>query len=234
MPDQLHLVERLVERHRCGLVGLLADHERTVALDLDRAHHPGRHLVGLTRDEVALPVELGDAGHDVPDLGRRQPAVATAGVPLVVLLAQSRLELVAGEVERRVQIGRRSLRPDHRAAGVEGDLHAVGPVGLPRVGLLGHLDVEADHLAVELLDLLQLQLLGHVLAEPLGHLGLAALDDDVHAELRSRIARTGSSTAGHLPCTRLRRFTGARTRRLSPPPPRRARSPPHRQEVNSP
>src|SRR5262249_761113 len=90
------------------------------------------------------------------------------------------------------------FRTDHRTTGVQRDLHPVAMIRLPGVELLGHLDVEADHLAVEFLDLVQF--LGHVLTEPLGHLGLAALDDDVHAELRSRTT----------PCDQERALCGGR------------------------
>src|SRR3954465_284291 len=203
MPDQLHLVERLVEGHRGGDVGLLADHEGAFTLDLQRADLLRGHAVRLFLvNGLPVAVERRRARNVVGDLGSRESPCAPARVALVVLLAQPGVQLLGRQVECRVRVAGCRFRPDHRTAGAERDLHSVTTVGLSGVRLLGHLDVEADHLAIELLDLLQLQLLGHVLAEPLGHLGLAALDDDVHAELRSRIAppRCGASPF----CTRLR------------------------------
>ncbi len=187
--DQLHLVERLVERHGSSRVGLLADDQRPFALNLQRTHPSGLDgLFVLLRDEGAVAGEPGRVRNVVHHLGRGNAPRAPAGVALVVLLAHPRVELGRGQVEGRVGVGRRRLGPDHGSTGADRDLDPVLPLGLPRVRFLGHLDVQADHLAVELLELLQLQLVGHVLAEPLGHLGLASLDDDVHAELRSRIA----------------------------------------------
>ena len=147
----------------------------------------GMDADGRSAVDSALPLSCTVLWHGLDDLGSRHATNAPAVVAFLVLPAQPRLQLAGGQIKRCVRVACCRLRPDHRTSGAQRDLHSVRAVGLPGVVLLGHLDVEADHLAVELLDLLQLQLLGHVLAEPLGHLGLAALDDDVHAELRSRI-----------------------------------------------
>ena len=59
VPDQLHLVERLVERHRRGRVGLLADHQRAFALHLERADPAwsAHRRRGRPRGHVAVAVQ---------------------------------------------------------------------------------------------------------------------------------------------------------------------------------
>jgi hypothetical protein len=191
-------------------VRLLADHERAVplhlhgALQADRVERRLRRL----RGELALPVERGGVAHHIADLAGGDAPAPTAGAALVVLPAQPGLQLLHRQVQRPVRVARRGFGPYHGAAVPERDLYPVGTVGLARVELLGQLHVQARHLAVDPLDLLQLELLGHMPPESLRHLCLTALDDDVHAELRSRTAP---------PLTAKALLTSGL--RLSPPPP---------------
>src|SRR5438477_38551 len=67
----------------------------------------------------------------------------------------------------------------HRSAGDAGDLQTLAVVGLTRVAFVEKLDVDSDDLLVVALDLVEL--LADVYAVVIGHLDVAALDDDVHA-----------------------------------------------------
>ncbi len=89
--DQLHLVERLVERHRAGRVGLLAHHERAVAGDRDRADLALGG--GRRRPRASGPIRRpasrrapvrptpGRAGRGAPGAGRRPGASARPSCP---------------------------------------------------------------------------------------------------------------------------------------------------------
>src|SRR3984885_7586007 len=57
VPDELHLQERVVDRHRVRSVELLPDDKRAVALHL-HLEHPGDGLLGSLR--VAEAIEVGD------------------------------------------------------------------------------------------------------------------------------------------------------------------------------
>jgi hypothetical protein len=96
----------------------------------------------------------------------------------VVRAAQSRLELLVGRVQRGVAVLGGRLGAYDGAPRVDRQLDTLTQVGLPWVALPGQLDIDADHLRVELLDLREL--LRDLLAEPLGDLGMPTLDDDVH------------------------------------------------------
>src|SRR5690606_6758627 len=119
-----------------GHVGLLADDEGTVTLYFQRADLLGRDGFRLLlRGVRAGPVQGRRTRDVVGDLGGRDPACATSREALVVLLAQPGVQLFRRQVERRIGVARRGLRPDHRTAGAQGDLHPVAAVGLSGVGL---------------------------------------------------------------------------------------------------
>ena len=82
-------------------------------------------------------------------------------------------------VQGAVEVGGAGLRADHRATRVARDLDALAVIGLSRIALVKQLDVDADELVVVTLDLRQL--VGDMLPVMIGHLDVAALDDDVHS-----------------------------------------------------
>ena len=134
------------------------------------------------------------------DFGIRQVARVAAPVVLraVAKAAQALVELPGGDVDGGVAVGRFRLGADDRALAVDGELDALGCVGLPGVALVGQFDVDALGAGVELSDLGYLFL--HVLPEVRMDLGITCDDGDVHvflhgderAALPARAARTWS------------------------------------------
>ena len=139
VPDQLHLVERLVERHRRALVGLLPDDQRAVALRRDaRASRPPSGSPASSRPAPSRsPPRRGQR------LALRAARRPPAGCGAVVHLRRSAARRSRSsswairEVERGVPVVGRGLGPDHRAARAAGQLDPLALVGQPRVALLG-------------------------------------------------------------------------------------------------
>ena len=181
--DELHLVERLVDRHGHGLMQLLADDDGRVSqlrLDGDARFGRGRGRVldrrvpgvgdddGLL-DTGRLPLLLGDLDR-----------VAAVVLLAVACAAQALGQLAHGDVEGREAVGGTGLGPDDRALRDHGDLGALGGIGLARVALVGDLDLDALDARVELLDLGGLLL--DVVPQARTDLSAAADDGDVHGE----------------------------------------------------
>src|SRR5438105_374424 len=85
------------------------------------------------------------------------------------------------EVVPGIRIVGGSLGADHGTTGTARDLDPVADRGQPRVAFLRYLHLEADDLAIQLLELAQL--LDDVLSEPLGDFGVTTLHDNVHSNL---------------------------------------------------
>src|ERR687896_787663 len=122
--DEFHLEQRLVDRHRLGLVELLPDHERPVPLHCD-----GHDLIviGRTRIDVsrtAVAASGGAAGiAGGPGISARGRGAAPATPGALRRRAGGFLghDLVGGERRHRRQLGRRpravvNLSPVTRAA----------------------------------------------------------------------------------------------------------------------
>ena len=166
MPDELHLVQRLVQRHRRGLVRLVAHDERAVLAS-------GGRGCTVVRWGPDLREHGQVGGHLVEAAG---PAAVTTAVGSAT---KPRLDAGDSRVERGVTIGGGRLGADDGALGARGDLDPLGLGRLTRVGLVRDLDVDAVHAVVVLAQLGELAL--HVLAKPLRHLGLTTPHHDLHA-----------------------------------------------------
>ena len=107
-----------------------------------------------------------------------------ARVPTTVVLhaitqaAQALVELAGGDVDGRVAISGLSLSADDRALTVNGQLDALGSVGLAGVTFVSQLHIDALSAGVELSDLRNLLL--HVFPEIRVNLGITCDDGDVH------------------------------------------------------
>ena len=178
--DQLHLVEGLVDVHRGGRVVLLA-------------HDPAGEVlieVGDVRPLRELPVAvegLGDTGvggagaH--PHAGRGPSSVVDAAA--VGGLAQPVVELAGGQVQRRVEVRRSGLGPDHRPLAAERDLHALALAGLAWVLLVEELHVDAQDLEFPVEPVETADLVLDVLSVVLGDFDVPATDHDLHETSRS-------------------------------------------------
>src|SRR5690606_18370680 len=201
--QQLHLEQRVLDRHRLTGVLLLTDDAPGPVLFflLFRHLHTG-HLAGLGQlTGLGLPGFRGGRGrgHGRPDTAL-QPSAPLRGA------AQPAVQLRDRLVERRGELAGTCLRPDHGSAREAGDLHALAVVRLTGVGLVPQLDLDPDDLLVVPVSLGELLL--DLPPEVVGHLEVAALDDDVHADLplwsscalapeRPRPVAATTSTPGH-------------------------------------
>ena len=200
VPDQLHLVERLVQAHRHGRVGLLPDHDRAVALvptafgragsrlgsgsrsrsasDLSDDVRRGRRDCGgrgRSRSGLGLVDRYGAGCH----LGEPLRGPSTAVDPLAVAHPAQPLEQLAHRhVQCCVRVVGTGLGAHDRSPVQAGDLYPVAGLGLPAVGLMRDHDVQALHPRRQLRDLGQLFL--EMPAKALGHLGVPTSDDDLH------------------------------------------------------
>jgi hypothetical protein len=89
-----------------------------------------------------------------------------------------RIELVRRRVERDVEVLGAGLGAYHRTAAAHRQLHAVAALGQTGVALLREFHIKTDDLVVVALD--PAELVDRVLPEPVGHLSLATLHDDLH------------------------------------------------------
>ena len=139
------------------------------------------------------------------------------GVTALGRAAQPLLESGVGDVERRVLVVGHGLGTDHRTTTHAGELHLEGAVGLARVVLLAHLDVDATEVDAEPVD--TVELVRHVVPEPLGNLDVAAADDDldgcVHAGHDGVTSFAGLGPAGLVSRMQTARRI-ARTGRVTP------------------
>ena len=159
MADQLHLVERLVQvigcawwifsrttigPSPCTSIGPSSRRRRTVV-----RRRPTRR--GWPARRARSRPSPAPRWRPRPRRGVFAPWCTS---PPVVRPGAAGLQLGDGEVERGVAVLRRGLGPDHRPARVDRELDAArAELGQARVVLLGHFDVDADHLGVEPLDL---------------------------------------------------------------------------------
>ena len=182
MTDELHLVERFIDRHRYGLVELLTNDDGGVSqLRLDGDARLGRSRWGVLDRRVP---GVGDDdglldGADLLILGDLD-RVAAVILLAVACAAQTLGQLAHGDVEGGEAVGGTGLGPDDRAFRDDGDLGALGGIGLARVALVGDLDLDALDARVELLDLGGLLL--DVVPQTRTDLSVAADDGDVHGE----------------------------------------------------
>ena len=186
MPHHLHLVQRVVERHRLRAVQLLPDHHRRVA--------PHRLHRGFRVDR-GRRLRLRQRRTNV-DRGQRLRRLVEVLVP-VPRPPQSLHQLGHGDVQRCVRVVGARLRTDHGPLAPDGDLHPLGHPGLPGVPLVGQLDVDDPGSRGELADLGELVL--DMAAEALGHLDVTAGDDDLHGYLLGRGGGAARRTPGHTP-----------------------------------
>jgi len=171
VPDQFHLVEGVVDRHRDGGEFLLP--------------HDVPGLVLVVIDAVAVdgdPFGGGRFEHRQP--GRRLAdrdgrLEAPVHAPPVRGAAQAVVQLGGGEVEGGVEVAGGGLGPDDGPPAHAGDLDMLAVLGLSRVALVEELDVDALDLLVVAFHLLQL--VSDVHPVVIGYLDVATLDDDVHA-----------------------------------------------------
>ncbi len=190
VPDELHLVEGLVQGHRDRVVPLLADDDGRGVLhgglgrvgrgrgrtghDRGRGCRVAADLLGQRATGVEGPRQhlVRQAGRGLVDGGGPVPAVvhlaAVAGAP------QPFEELGGGEVERRVGIVGAGLGAHDRSLVAHGDLHPFAIARLPTVVLVGNLDVDALGAGRELADL-RLQLVLDVPPEPLLDVGVPSV-----------------------------------------------------------
>src|SRR5579859_2767036 len=189
---EFHLEQGLVDRHRPGGVHLLAQHQRAVALHLDRDHGAVRfgrvervvpvvQLAGA-RPGRAVAIDRGQRsrGGLVRDQGGRAQRHVVVLVDLAAVRgpAEAGFEFGEGEIQRRVPVVGGRLGPDRGAAGPDGQFDAFTPVRLPRVAFLGDLHVDPHRLLVKLLELGELG--GGVLTETRRDGYVASADDDFH------------------------------------------------------
>ena len=227
MPDQLHLVERLVQAHRHGGVGLLPDHDRALALVRLR------RTVARRRRSEPPSSRRRPSRWDQPSATGR-PRAETSDSPsgacrprwtrLRSRIRRSRSSSLSDrDVERGVRVVGTRLGTDDRATVQAGDLDPVAGFGLPAVGLMRDHDVQALDPGRQLRDLGQLLL--EMPAKALGHLGVPTSDDDLH-DVPPRCRWPGASrrqaTARWAACARERRHHLPRRRNhelttLAPP-----------------
>src|SRR5690606_17477666 len=183
VPDELHLEERIIDRHRLSKVLLAAHDPPRLVRGLVALRHDGALGHGL-RDGPGPFSAFGGrhAGVGEQSGGRRghgdrslTPIVDTAAVGGA---AQPGLQFADRGVQRAVEVRRARLGADHRTFGVAGDFDALAAVRLRRVGLVEQPDVDPEQLLVVPLDFAQL--LPDVYAVVLGYLDVSTLDDDVH------------------------------------------------------
>ena len=177
---QLHLVQGLTDGHGAGRVELLAhDHRGVAQLGLHRHPALGGGVGGVLDGGVVGVGDLG-LGHRCRGglLRAQDHGVAVVVLDAVARAAQALGQLAHGDVHGGVAVRGAGLGPDDRALGDDGDLDALGGVGLARVALVGDLDLHALDAGVELLDLGGLLL--DVVAQARADLGVATDDGDVH------------------------------------------------------
>src|SRR5437763_10783175 len=177
--EQFHLEQCVVDGHRFAVVLLLPhDVPRLVVVLLDgELGDAVQYRFRQRRCERVRLVQRRQAGCRGSHRDRSAPAAvypAPVGHP-----PQPAVELGDGEVEGAVEVAGTGLGTNHRSAGDAGDLQTLAVVGLTRVAFVEKLDVDSDDLLVVALDLVEL--LADVYAVVIGHLDVAALDDDVHA-----------------------------------------------------
>ena len=138
VPDELHLEQRVVDRHRVARVFLLPDDvPGLVVLDSTPARArraPDAPALAASK----APFERGQR--------RRRGGHRDRGVPPAVDAApvggpaQPRVQLVDRLVQGAVEVSRARLGADHRTAGDTGDLDSLAVVGLTGVALVEQLD----------------------------------------------------------------------------------------------
>ena len=102
--------------------------------------------------------------------------------------AQASLEFGRGEIQRHERVTRRRLSAYDRATGHAGQLYAGPKIRKSRIVLLAYLYVDPGDFPVKLRDFRQLRL--GVRPQPVAHLGMPALDDDVHTGSFRRFSGT--------------------------------------------
>ena len=169
MPDQLHLVERLIKGHRCGHVQLLPHQHRTGVARLrcksrwpqSAAVAASRRIGGRSICAVgALAQLLRRGGH------RNGSPGASMHLATVCCFAQPGLKLGPCEIEGLEHLVRRSLGADHRTRRNAGQLDPLADLCHPWIALARDLDIDSLSLRRQLRDLGELVLARVCGAEP--------------------------------------------------------------------
>src|SRR5204862_8003696 len=137
---------------------------------------------------VAVRHDTDGDGGGLGDGGRASTPVMHS--PAVMQTTQAVLELRHGEIKRGVEVTRGCLGSNGGPSALAGDLHPLAVLGLPAVGFVEQLHVEADDLPVVPLQADQLLFDMHPVM--LGNLDVAALYHDVHTRPPSPIASSSS------------------------------------------
>ncbi len=212
--DELHLVERVLQRHGSAGVDLLAHLDRGLPDRAEGAFRPVR-VGGLVRSGERTSLGTASGLRDQPAGGlrhrlRHSPARPGDAAP-VGGAAEPFEELVQRDVQRGVDVIGTGFGTDHRALGVAGDLDGVAVAhGL----LMGHDDVDARDPGKKVGHLRELLL--EVRPEAVGDLGVSAGDDDVHVVVHVVLLAVGEGFASGLAGPRYRRPTSHPPQRRSP------------------
>ena len=185
MTNQLHLVQGLVNGHRLGDVQLAADDDWGVAdLDLDgfaRAEISGNGVGRAIVRRFRLRL-LDDDRLDRAQIDRDRIGVATTMVLAAVAgTAQTKRQLVESQIESTELVGAGGFGTHHGTTCDDGDLNALGGVGLTRIALVGQHNLDTLRIRGDSGHTIHLAF--DNVTEPLLDLRMTSGNDDFHVDL---------------------------------------------------
>ncbi len=171
MADELHLVERVVDRHRLGLMLLGADHPARLVLPVGAARVAEVWRLDVVEGRLGIRQDRGGGGQ------RNRGLVAVVDFATIFHAPQPAFQLGDRGFEGGIETVGAGLAADYRPTTASGDLDVLARLALATVALVVEFDIEQVDGSVESLQ--AGEFLRDVDAEVVGNFDVATFDDDL-------------------------------------------------------